>query len=166
MLSSISNWIISIAGVVCLSVMVDLLLPNGQMSKYIKGIFSFIILLVIIMPLPNLLGKSYDFSNIFDSQEAQLQEDYLYQININKVSALEERLQSELKHKGYEGVTLHLNCDIFAKKIEYKSVYVDLSRLVIMDNAAHKDMISVKKEISSFLASSIKLEEEKVEFNE
>ena len=51
MLSDISSWIMSIAGIICLSVIVELVLPDGQLNRYIKGIFSFIILLVIISPI-------------------------------------------------------------------------------------------------------------------
>ena len=41
MVSTLSAWILSIAGIVLLSVLVELILPAGSMSKYIKGIFAF-----------------------------------------------------------------------------------------------------------------------------
>ena len=81
MIENLSNWILSIAGIVCLSVIVELILPEGQMNKYIKGVFSFIIVLVIIMPIPNLLKKEYNFSEILDENVFEVDEDYLYQIN-------------------------------------------------------------------------------------
>ena len=61
MFSTLSAWVMSIAGIICISVLVELVIPNGQMNKYIKGIFSFIVLLVIISPIPMLLGKEFDF---------------------------------------------------------------------------------------------------------
>ena len=77
-MSAISSWLLSIAGVVILSVLSELVLPEGQMNKYTKVIFSFAILLVIIMPLPKLFGKNFDITKFF-GQQNELQEDYLNQ---------------------------------------------------------------------------------------
>mgnify|MGYP005805768403 FL=1 len=60
MTSTLSAWILSIAGVVLLSVLVELILPSGSMSKYIKGIFVFIIMFVILSPVPTLLNQNID----------------------------------------------------------------------------------------------------------
>ncbi len=42
-----SAWLLSIVGVVSLGVLIELLLPEGENSKYIKGIFSVIVIFVI-----------------------------------------------------------------------------------------------------------------------
>ena len=73
----VSAWLLSIAGVVILSVLAEFVLPEGQMNRYTKVIFSFVILLVIIMPLPKLLGKEFDISKFFGGANDTLQEDYL-----------------------------------------------------------------------------------------
>ena len=85
MLSTLSSWIISIAGIICISVIIELILPEGNMNKYIKGILSFIIVLVIIMPLPKLLKTEVNFDKIFDyNKNISVDEDYLYQLNLYK----------------------------------------------------------------------------------
>ena len=61
-MNGISSWIMAIVGVSVLGVLVDLVMPNGQTKKYIKGIFAFIVVLVIISPLPNLLNKNFSKS--------------------------------------------------------------------------------------------------------
>jgi len=68
-MGAISSWLLSIAGVIILSVLAEFVLPDGQMNKYIKTIFSFVILLVIVMPLPKVFGKDFDFSNIFQKKK-------------------------------------------------------------------------------------------------
>ena len=72
MFSSLSGWVLSIAGVISLSVIVELILPEGQLNKYIRGIFSFIIILVIIAPLPSLGGKNFSFSVISLNEHSDL----------------------------------------------------------------------------------------------
>ncbi len=86
MLTTLSGWILSIAGVICISVIVELVMPDGQMNSYIKKILSFIIVLVIILPLPKLLKTEIDLNNIFDySENIEVDKDYLYQLNLNKI---------------------------------------------------------------------------------
>ena len=84
-MSGVSSWLLSIAGVILLSVLAELILPEGQMNKYTKVIFSFVVLLVIILPLPKLFGKDFNLEKFFNYGENILQEDYLYQINLDKL---------------------------------------------------------------------------------
>ncbi|MDE7208303.1 MAG: stage III sporulation protein AF [Clostridia bacterium] len=54
-----SGWLIGIVGVVSLGVLIEVLLPEGENSKYIRGIFSIIVILLIIYPLPKLAKCDY-----------------------------------------------------------------------------------------------------------
>lgn len=165
MINLISSWILSIAGVIILSVLTELILPEGQMNKYIKTIFSFIIVLTIIIPIPKLL-KSENLKLSFYTSDIELQEDFLYQNNINKISKLEEEITEILKEKGYEKITLSINANIFASPYIIEGVYIDLSSLVIKQNKEHKDIIEVKVEIKKVVQKYISISEELIIFNE
>lgn len=162
MIENLSNWILSIAVIVCLSVIVELILPEGQMNKYIKGVFSFIIVLVIIMPIPNLLKKEYNFSEILDENVFEVDEDYLYQINLNKINLIKEKIETDIRSYGYLNVKIYINCNIFDKGMEFKSINVDLSDLVITQNAEHKDISKIKKDITSIILNLIDINEEAI----
>lgn len=166
MFSSLSAWIMSIAGVICLSVLVELVLPNGQMNKYIKGIFSFIIILVIVSPIPKLLHKDFDFSSMFGTSEIKVQEDYLYQLNLDKVTAMQSAINQQIEEQGYLNVDARIDSDIFASTIEIKAVYVDISRLVISENSTHKDITEVKKDMLTIVTTIVNINNERVVFNE
>ena len=165
-MSALSAWIMSITGVICISVIVELILPNGQMNKYIKGIFSFIILLVIISPLPKLLKKDFDFDNMFGNGEIEVQQNYLYQLNLDKVSAMQKAINENFELQGYLNVEARLDSDIFADKFEIKAVYVDLSRLVISGQAKHTDIMEIKKDMIDMIISITNLDSQRVVFNE
>ena len=94
-MSSISTWVLSIAGIICISVLLELVMPEGQMNKYIKNIFSFVIILVIVLPLPKLMNKNIDLSSMFQYQEIQLQEDFLEEINGSKLSSLQKTIEKD-----------------------------------------------------------------------
>lgn len=163
MISDISTWILSIAGIICISVIIELILPEGQMNKYIKGIFSFIVILVIIMPIPKLIGSNFDFSNILNYENSvNVDEDYIYQLNLNKLNLLKEDIESEINKYGYENVSVYINCNIFENKMNFKSITVDLNSLVISENAEHKDITKIKKDITNIILSFIQIDEEEI----
>lgn len=146
-MSSISTWVLSIAGIICISVLLELVMPEGQMNKYIKNIFSFVIILVIILPLPKLMNKNIDLSSMFQYQEIQLQEDFLEEINGSKLSSLQKTIEKDLSDLGYTGIKISISADIFDEKIDYKRVYVNLKNLVITEDAEHKDILEIKEEM-------------------
>lgn len=162
MLSELSNWILSIAGIICVSVIVELILPDGQMNRYIKGIFSFIIILVVIMPIPKLLYRDLDFSNIFDNSGYEIDSDYLYQVNLDKMNSVKNEIEKQIEKRGYLNVVVSINCDIFDNSMQYKSIFVDLSDLVISGQAEHNNISKIKKDISSIIMAIIDIDEEAI----
>ena len=167
MLSEISSWIMSIAGIICLSVVIELLLPNGQMNKYIKSIFSFFIVLVIVLPLPKLLKKEFDYSNLFNYENSiKIDENYIYQLNLDRINKLKNDIEQETQKYGYKNVEIYINCSIYDNAMQIKSVYVDLKNLVITSNAEHNDIAKIRKHISSIIQGYINIDSEVIYYNE
>ncbi len=68
---------IGIVGVVSLGVLIEIVLPEGENTKYIRGIFSIIVIFVIVAPLPKMMKG--DFFKDFvtdDGGNIQIDEDY------------------------------------------------------------------------------------------
>ena len=95
-----------------------------------------------------------------------MQEDYLYQLNLDKVMAAKEGAENEIKSKGYNNVIVSINADIFAQKVEFKSITVDISNLVITDKAEHKNIVDIRYDIVKVVQTYVKIEEGKIYFNE
>lgn len=167
MFSSLSGWLISIAGVVCLSVVVELVLPDGHINRYINGIMSFLVTLIVILPLPKLLKSKRDYSNILNfSQTIEVDEDYLYQLNLDKLNSLKEEIERDVSLLGYENVCVYISCDIFDNQMSFKSIYVDIENLVISKNAEHKDISKIKKDITKVILEYVDLDEESILYDE
>lgn len=158
MIGDISTWIMSIAGIICLSVIVELMLPDGQMNRYIKGIFSFVIILVIIMPIPNLIGKEINFSNIFDYDNVVVDEDYIYQLNLDKINIVRDEIENDIQLHGYENVKIYIDCDIFDNAMKFESITVDITNLVISENAEHKNIAKIKDDITDIIQSHLQID--------
>ena len=164
MFSSISSWILSIAGVISISVIVELILPEGSLNKYIRSIFSFVVVLVIIAPLPGLVGKNFDFSQISIEEEYTLQEDYLFQLNVYKTEALQTQLANDIEQAGYENVKVSVSCENYSTNFTITAIYVELQNLVILDKAEHTNIIDIEEEILSLIKSRVDVEKGRVHF--
>lgn len=164
MFSSISSWVLSIAGVISLSVMVELLLPEGTLNKYIRSIFSFIVVLVIIAPLPSLVGKQFSYSDLEITQDYTLQEDYIYQLNVYKTEAVQQAISIDITNHGYEGVVVSVSSENKSAQFKIKAIYVELENLVILDKAEHNDISDIEEEIFTIILSHAKVDRAEVHF--
>lgn len=154
-MSEVSSWILSVAGIICVSVLIEFIMPDGQMNKYIKSIFSFVIILVIILPLPKLFKKQNSSISVFDYEEINLQNDYLYELNLSKLSSITKVIESDIKELGYNDVSLSISADIFDEKIDYRGIYVNLNNLVISNDFEHKNITEIKEDITKVIGKYI-----------
>lgn len=127
-MSVVSSWLLSIAGVVLLSVLTEFVLPDGQINRFIKVVFSFVILLVIILPIPNVLKKEFNLSNYLNEQTS-LQDNYLEQLNLDKLNTLTEEVNIEVSKKGLKNVVISIGGNIFAKSLEIYTITADLRNI-------------------------------------
>ena len=106
-----SGWLLGIVGVVSLGVLIELLLPEGENSKYIKGIFSVIVIFVIISPLPKLVKS--DNIDWFSPSEKKIQmdEDYYQQAKDGVQQKLTKNIEDKLKENGYNDLSFNIQFD-------------------------------------------------------
>lgn len=154
---TISSWILSIVGISILSVLLDLFLPEGQMNGHIKNVFNFAIILVIVAPLPKFISSSYNAENLFDSNEIVLQEDYIYQLNRDKLTYLEQSIENKPTMDGFLNVDISISADIFTTNLVIETVFVDLSNLVIEPKSEH---IDIEKEVIDAVSKYISIKKE------
>lgn len=138
-MSSISAWVLSIAGISVIGVLVELILPNGQTKKYVKGVFAFVVVMVIITPLPKLFGSDFKVDDIFEEDAIIIQEDFVYQVNRDRLEKIEEMIELDVKEEGFENVEVKINANIFTTNMTIDAVFVDLTNLVITKNGEHKN---------------------------
>lgn len=110
-------WIISVVGVICLGILLQIVLPEGKTAKYVKGAFSLLVIFVIISPLPALLKGDMKF--VGDIQ-FEIDSDYIDSTYANYAARLEEQLIDYLKDEGYN---VRVKIDIEDGKISCVQVY-------------------------------------------
>lgn len=156
-MTGVSSYVLSIAGIILLSVVVELVLPDGQMNKYIRSIFSFFIIGVIIAPLPNLLS-SKSVSSIFDFEGYQIQQGYIDAMDSSKSKKLSYELEHLLAEEGYRQIKI----SVVMEEGELAEVKIDLKNLVFDEKALHKDIESIREFITEKFAKDKHIEKEKI----
>lgn len=123
-----SAWLISIVGVVSLGVLIEIILPDGENTKYIRGIFSIIVIFVIISPLPKMMKGEF-FKGFVGENEAQIEidEDYYNLMKESIHQSIIDGLEDKLSENGYENVKFEVTFDenyaYTVKKVVVKNTF-------------------------------------------
>ena len=67
-----TGWLASIVGVVVIGVVIELLTQNRRLGKFVRSIYGFIVLFVIVSPLPKLLKADWWTVNADDLIDTEL----------------------------------------------------------------------------------------------
>ena len=148
-----SGYLLSLLGVILLGVLVDIILPSGSTSKYISGIFSIVVMFVMISPVINWVKSDYKLTNYFSASDIELNDKLLYNINNSKFTALEEQIENELTSNGYKNINIDIQFDMVAGNVAITQVLADLTDLVINQNSANINRyVYVRQVVMSHIA--------------
>ena len=145
-----SGWLIGIVGVVSLGVLIEVLLPEGENSKYIRGIFSIIVIFVIISPLPKLAKGDYINGFTSQKQEISIDEEYYISVKSDIQAKVEDNLKQKLEKSGYNDLSFD---------IQFDEEYVFMiNKIVIYDNDIDEQQWLKLKEFLSAVTGNAKVE--------
>ena len=163
-MSTISIWVLSIVGIIVLSMLVDLLLPSGSMSKFIKSIFGYLIIVVILSPVFSFFTqKDFSINDIFSSSNVQIQDSFVANVNRQFLDSVEKSIEKSCHEKGIKFVEVGIQADIFENEIEIKQISVNLKNIVITDEVKHTN---IRTSIVNIIKENIKVKEEIIKFYE
>ena len=100
-------WLISIVGIVVIGVIVELLLTESNMSRFVRSIWGFFLLFVIVQPIPGFLRN-------MDVGEIDMDWDWglIGQINNQSAEGLARVAQIALTNAGFENVIITVKPDM------------------------------------------------------
>lgn len=150
-----SGWILNVVGVIFLGVILDIILPEGKTNSFIKHIFSIFLLFVIISPINKLIKNEFKL-NI---SENVINENFIYNTNINKIEELENLIKEKLDNRGLKNAFVIINANIFEKDLTINSVYVDTTHLNCKLNIETQEINNL---ILSEVVAHLNIEKEQV----
>ena len=153
------DWIVSISAVVIITAIVSLILPEGKLGKHIKSIFSIFIVFTIIKPIIYIKDNDFNYQNIFNQDNIELQYDFIDYISNEKIEEYEKNCVDILEQNGIKKASVKLTYSLNnTQEIIIKFVSVDLKNSVINSDKAHIDIINeIKKLLATYLNIGIDL---------
>lgn len=125
---SFSGWLIMFCGAVMLVVIVDIILPQGRMSSYVKTFSILIVFLVIVSPVIN-------FFNNFDADTFEdgikINESIIANISSRQIENSKSLFISKVKSELECDITLDIDYFVDDNNVVIESVYVYLSNVGI-----------------------------------
>jgi stage III sporulation protein AF len=153
-------WLMSIAAVVALSVLLDIIVPEGETNKYIKGIFAIITIFVIIAPVTALLNEDFSIADLIDgvSNNTEITTDAaLIKKTAEVMKEVKEKFAEKvLEQNGYNNVDVRIYLD-YVNEIDF--VTADINKLRIDEEEPH---ININNEIQSIVSGCLCIEGERV----
>ena len=102
------QWVVTVAGIAILSVLCDVILPEGQTRKYVKTVFGIVVTLVIVQPIVGLLDGDFDLWNT--ETETEVQQQYLANVEDRQNAEVARSVQTLLLNNGVSPVEVRV-CD-------------------------------------------------------
>lgn len=162
-MSGISSWLMNIVGIVILSVLVDIILPDSKISKYVKSVFAFIILLIIIAPLKDIKGINFDLNEYFQNPNIEVDEDFINNINKMKVEKLSNNILILAENSGFYNLDVQIVSNNNESELQISKVNIFLENLVIDEKNKHIDKY---RKIKDIVKTVVSVNEEMIEFYE
>ncbi len=147
-----TGWILSIVGTVLTITLTEVMLPEGQTAKYIKGVISLMVIYVVLAPIPALLQSKIDINRFFDFSTSGYESDeaFIGIIKEDKQSALSAELNAAFAERGLVGASV---CVVLDDGYEVEHVILTVS---------NKDL----DEAYRLTVMSLGIKEEKIVINE
>ncbi len=148
-LFDMKEWVIRVIITVFSFSVISLILPNGSVSKFIKQLFSVLMIFIIIQPLFSAENLSIDKNN----QNLSYQVDYIEYVNNKKVQSFTKKIDEILNELGIENSEIEIL--YYAdenNKFNFDKVVVNLRNCVISSDREHIDIIDqAKSNIADYL---------------
>lgn len=96
------QWVVTVAGIAILSVLCDVILPEGQTRKYIKTVVGIIVTIVMLQPILSLVNNSVGLSaqQLSGSQSVTVQQSYLDMVESKEREAAVTSVRKTLDARG------------------------------------------------------------------
>lgn len=147
-----SAWLLSIVGVVTLGILLQIVMPKGQTTKYVRGAFSLLVIFVIVSPLTDIGGSAFDFN--FDDKTYSIDQTFLDKTSDAYAVTTEEDIENLLLLNGYTA-----DVKIYVKEgtvREIEKIEIILSVSVLEGEELNKHILKVTNLVSARTGVSTK----------
>ena len=130
-----SGYILSILGIILAGIFIDILVPTGSVSKYIKSIYSIFVVAVILSPVVKFLTKKDVYTLKYE--DYQINEKLMNFIYNGRADELKAKIEKRLDEEGFKNIDIKINYSSNNNEFQLNSIEVNLKNLVIQADKQH-----------------------------
>ena len=174
MIGIIRNWCEGIIIAIIISVIIELLVPEGNNKKYVKVVIGIYIIFVIINPLLNLMNYKIDFEYFenlkkFEENSEEVSSNFNSDMKDVYIIGIEQTIKNEVEKMGYIVKTVEVTVDNKYENIELIEISVEKKELneIAINTVSIGNNESVKiyyEDIANFLIENYLVEESQIIF--
>lgn len=154
---NLSAWVLSIVGIVVLTLMVDIIIPEGKTGKYIKGVFAMLTVFVIAMPLPKIFNSEFDLEEFLQQNtSASADYDVLENIYYMRLERLEQKIITSAESEGIKNMEVKINALNNNSFVEIQSIEINLKNVVIEEKNPNINIVDIVIDLVSKAAETYK----------
>ena len=144
------EWILRICAISLITSIILLILPQGKMSKYIKGIFSVLIAVSIFSPFIDIDLTQFDYNDNIEDVSIAPDEGYLRYYYQKQTNNKEKNAENILANIGIFSADVIIDYYVNEQhEITINLVEINLQNAVFNSNKLHKDIIEEARKIIS-----------------
>ena len=140
----------AIVGVSALGLLIDVILPRGEVQNYVKKVFGIVIVVVVCMPIVNFLGGDFSLDEIIYGDGYEIDKNYVHTVNNLRADTVENYFENFIKDEGYE---CSVNCDISTGRYHLEIIF---QNDVLNGSEEHINIIEKVYDLASYLCGSDK----------
>ena len=154
---NLSAWVLSIVGIVVLTLMVDIIIPEGKTGQYIKGVFAMLTVFVIAMPLPKIFNSEFDLEEFLQQNtSASADYDVLENIYYMRLERLEQKIITSAESEGIKNMEVKINALNNNSFVEIQSIEINLKNVVIEEKNPNINIVDIVIDLVSKAAETDK----------
>ena len=154
---NLSAGVLSIVGIVVLTLMVDIIIPEGKTGKYIKGVFAMLTVFVIAMPLPKIFNSEFDLEEFLQQNtSASADYDVLENIYYMRLERLEQKIITSAESEGIKNMEVKINALNNNSFVEIQSIEINLKNVVIEGKNPNINIVDIVIDLVSKAAETDK----------
>lgn len=159
---NLSAWALSIVGIVLLTLIVDIVLPEGETNKYIKSVFAVITVFVIASPIPSLFNGNFNFDDFVAEENASAVDGaFLEELFVQRAEAIEKELLQVYVKEGVDKVEVDVIYSGDDMKFTIEKILLDIQKAVIVGSDKN---INIKEKVLQATVKALDISQNKVEF--
>ena len=149
-------WLLSIAGAIVVGVILELVLSSGSLGKFVRSIYAFFLLLIIVTPIPGFLRNGITIGEGIDFDW-----ELIGTINSQSNTAAENRLVSELGRFGITGVLVTVVHDRNAQQFTIQEVFINAWNAQL---TPERQGINIRTEVIRIATATLRIREDQITY--